>query len=211
MNLGLNHRQVNWDNFYFDNQFNGTQYDPSLPTNETYQTDRRSNLSAGAGLIYEYRINERKKLTAGIGFYNLNRPNQGFYGEVIPRDIRMSFFAKGIYKLDVDWDLVPSMQLSVQGVYREFLIGSSAKYTLVNRLNDYKALYGGLWYRNRDAAYMSVGMDYNNWFVGLSYDINFSKLVPASRARGGFEVAVRYILNHFRPKKTLHRVCPDYI
>lgn len=211
MNFGLNHRQVNWDNFYFDNQFDGIQYDPTLPTNETFQTDRKSNFSAGAGLIYEFRMHERKKITAGLSFYNLNRPNQGFYNEVIPRDIRMSFFAKGIYKLDVDWDLVPSVQLSVQGVYREFLIGSSAKYTLVNRLNDYKAVYGGLWYRNRDAAYLSVGMDYNNWFVGLSYDINFSKLVPASRARGGFEIAVRYILHHFRPKKTLHRVCPDYI
>jgi type IX secretion system PorP/SprF family membrane protein len=211
LNVGLNHRQVNWDNFYFDNQFNGIQFDPNLPTNEAYQSDRKTNFSAGAGLVYEYRINERKKLTTGIGFYNLNRPNQGFYGQVIPRDIRMSFFAKGIYKLDIDWDLVPSLQFSVQGVYREFLIGSSAKYTLVNKLNDYKALYAGLWYRNRDAGYLSVGMDYNDWFVGLSYDINYSKLVPASRARGGFEIAARYILHHFRPKKTLHRVCPDYI
>ena len=211
MNFGLNHRQVNWDNFYFDSQFNGIVFDPSLPTNENYQSDRRSNLSIGTGAIYEYRINERKKLTAGVGFYNLNRPNQGFYGQIVPRDIRINIFAKAIYKLDVDWDLVPSLQFSVQGVYRELLIGSSAKYTLVNRLNNYKALYGGLHYRNRDAAYLSVGMDYNDWFVGLSYDINFSKLVPASRVRGGFEIAARYIIHHFRPKKTIHRVCPDYI
>jgi hypothetical protein len=36
MNLGMNHRQVNWDQFYFDNQFNGINYDPSLPTGENY-------------------------------------------------------------------------------------------------------------------------------------------------------------------------------
>jgi len=178
---------------------------------ESYQTDKRSNLSTGVGALYEYRINERRKLTVGVGFYNLNRPNQGFYGQVIPRDIRMSLFAKGIYKLDIDWDLVPAIQFSWQGVYREFLIGSSLKYTLVNQLNDYKAFYAGLWYRNRDAGYLSVGMDYNQWFAGISYDINFSKLVPASRARGGIEIAVRYILNHFRPSKKLHRVCPDFI
>ena len=211
MNFGMNHRQVNWDNFYFDNQFNGIQFDPSLPTGELYQSDRRTNASVGTGFLYESLINERKKITAGVGFYNLNRPNQGFYTEKVTRDIRMNVFAKAIYKLDVDWDLIPSFQFSVQGKYREMLIGSSAKYTLVNRVNDYKALYGGLWYRNRDAAYLSVGMDYNNWFVGLSYDMNFSKLVPASNFRGGFEIAVRYILNHFRPKKSLHRVCPDYI
>ena len=211
MNFGMNHRQVNWNNFYFDNQFNGIQYDPSLPTGELYQADRKTNLSVGSGFLYEYLINERKKVTAGIGFFNLNRPNHGFYSQTIPRDIRMNVFAKAIYKLDVDWDLIPSIQLNVQGKYREMLIGSSAKYTLVNRVNDYKALYAGVWYRNRDAAFLSAGMDYNNWFVGLSYDMNFSKLVPASNYRGGFEIAARYILNHFRPKKTLHRVCPDYI
>lgn len=211
MNFGLNHRQVNWNNFYFDNQFDGIQFNPSYSSNENFQTDKRSNLTFGAGAIYEYRLNDRKKISAGLGFYNLNRPDQGFYGKVIPRDIRMNLFVKGIYKLDIDWDLVPSMQFSVQGKYRELLIGSSVKYTLVNKLNDYKALYGGLWYRNKDAAYLSVGMDYNDWFVGLSYDINFSKLVPASRVRGGFEIAARYIIHHFRPKKTLHRVCPDFI
>lgn len=211
LNFGMNHRQVNWDKFYFDSQYNGIQFDPSLPTNETYLNDKRTNVSAGTGLIYEYLINERKKITAGLGFYNLNRPNQGFYGTTIPRDIRMNLFAKGTYKLDIDWDLIPSVQLSLQGKYRELLIGSSAKYYLSNKMNDYKALYGGIWYRNRDAAYLSVGMDYNNWFVGLSYDMNFSKLVPASNFRGGFEIAARYILNHFRPKKTIHRVCPDYI
>jgi type IX secretion system PorP/SprF family membrane protein len=210
-NLGLNHRQINWDALYFDNQFDGVVFNPALPTMENFQSDRRSNASAGLGVLYEYRLNERKKLTAGLGFYNLNRPDQGFYTQVIPRDIRMSLFAKGIYKLDVDWDLVPAIQFSMQGVYRELLAGSSVKYTLVNKLNDYKALYGGLWYRNRDAAYLSIGMDYNNWFAGISYDINFSKLVPASRARGGMEIAVRYVLNHFRAKKNLHRVCPDFI
>ncbi len=211
VNIGINHRQVDWSKFYFDNQFNGVSFDPSLATNEAYQSDRKTNPSFGTGLVYEYYKNKREKIYAGISFFNLNRPNQGFYTEYIPRDIRMNLFAKGIYKLDVDWDLVPSINLSVQGKYREIIFGSSAKYTLSDKVGDYKAVYGGLWYRNRDAAYLSVGMDYNDWFVGLSYDINFSKLVPASNLRGGFEIAARYILHHFKPKKVIHRICPDYI
>jgi type IX secretion system PorP/SprF family membrane protein len=211
MNLGMNHRQINWDNLYWDNQFNGIVFDPTLPSNENYQTDRKTNLSIGTGAVYEIRKDDRNKITAGIGFFNLNRPNQGFYSTSIPRDIRFNFFARGIRKLDVDWDLLPSVQVNLQGVYREILIGSSAKYTIVKRVNDYKAIYGGIWYRNRDAAFLSIGMDYNNWFAGISYDINFSKLVPASRTRGGIELAVRYVMFHFRPSKSLHRVCPDYI
>lgn len=211
IHLGMNHRQVNWDAFYFDNQFNGSQYDPTLPTNENYQSDRKTNLTVGLGAVYEYQFQPRKKIIAGIGFYNLNRPNQGFYTQKIQRDIRTNFFINGIYKLDIDWDLVPGLSFSVQGKYREFMVGSSVKYTLVNRVGNYRALYAGLHYRNRDAAILSAGMDYQSWFVGLSYDLNFSKLVPASRTVGGFELAVRYILFHFKPSKSIHRVCPDYI
>jgi type IX secretion system PorP/SprF family membrane protein len=211
INIGLNHRQVNWDQLYFDNQFNGVIFDPSLPTNELYQTDRRTNLSIGVGGVYEYYRNKREKYSAGIGIYNINRPNQGFYGEKIQRDVRLNLFAKGMHKLDVDWDLVPAINFSIQGKYRELMLGSSVKYTLIDRLGLYRAVYGGLWYRNRDAACLTVGMDYQAWFAGISYDINFSKLVPASNARGGVEFAVRYILNHFKPSRSLHRVCPDYI
>jgi type IX secretion system PorP/SprF family membrane protein len=211
INIGMNHRQVNWDQFYFDNQFNGYVYDASLPTNEVYMADRKTNFSFGIGTIYEYYKNKRQKITAGIGFYNLNRPNHGFYGQTIPRDIRMNLFAKGLYKLDIDWDIVPAINVSIQGKYREIIMGSSLKYTLVDKAGSYRALYAGLWYRNRDAGYVSVGVDYQDWFVGLSYDVNFSKLVPASNARGGFEIAARYILHHFKPKKVIHRVCPDFI
>ena len=211
VNIGMNHRQLNFDKFYFDNQFNGVQFFPSLPTGEVLFSDARTNLNIGAGAIYEYYRNPRFNFTGGFGVYNINKPNQGFYGDIVRRDVRFTLFGKGIYELNYDWDLVPGLQVSVQGKYREIMIGSSAKYTLVNRLGDYKALYAGLFYRNQDAAFLSLGMDYQAWFVGVSYDINFSKLVPASRTRGGFEIAIRYIMHRFKPKKIVHRICPDYI
>lgn len=211
INIGVNHRQLSFDQYYFDNQFNGINFDPSLSPGELLSTDRKTNLSVGIGGIYQYYKNPRFNFTGGVGFYNLNRPNQGFYTQVIERDIRFAFFAKGIYELNYDWDLVPGMQVSIQGKYREINVGSSVKYTLINRLGEYRALYAGLWYRNRDAVFLSAGMDYQSWFVGVSYDINFSKLVPASQLRGGIEVAVRYILFRFKPKKITHRICPDYI
>lgn len=211
MNLGMNHRQLNFNNFYFDNQFNGVEFFPSLPTGEVLTSDRKTNISIGLGTTYQYYVNPHFNITGGVGVFNLNRPNQGFYQEKIKRDIRFNMFGKGIYALNYDWDLVPGFQLSVQGKYRELLIGSSVKYTLIDRLGEYRAVYAGLFMRNRDAAYFSLGMDYQAMFVGVSYDLNFSKLVPASRARGGVEIAVRYIIQRFKPKKISHRICPDYI
>lgn len=211
INVGMNYRQLNSNQFYFDNQYNGIMFDPTLPTNESLQTVRSTNFSVGTGFIYQYYMNERFNFTGGMSLFNINRPNQGFYGTDIPRDRRFYFFGNGIYKINYDWDLVPGVQVAIQGKYREIILGSSVKYTLVDKLGEYRALYGGLWYRNADAMYLSAGMDYQDWFFGISYDVNFSKLVPASNLRGGLELAVRYILHRFKPKKIQHRICPDYI
>jgi len=211
INFGMNHRQINWDALYFDNQYNGYIFDPTAATNETYQSDRKTNMSIGLGSLYEWRKNERFKVLTGFGIYNLNRPNQGFYTENVKRDIRFTLFAKGTFKINQKWDAVPSLQLNNQGIYRELMIGGSAKYYLTSQNKTYQALYGGIWMRNRDAAYLTFGYDYTDFFVGVSYDINYSKLVPASRARGGIEIAVRYIIRTFKPKRIIHRVCPDYI
>jgi type IX secretion system PorP/SprF family membrane protein len=211
LNSGLNHRQLNWDKLYFDNQYNGYIFDPTLPTNENYQSDRKSNLNIGLGLMYEWRRNNRFKVLSGLGSYNLNQPNQGFYNDVIKRDIRLTSFVKGTFMLNQKWDMIPSVQYSHQGIYREFIAGSSFKYYLNVSPQKYQAIYFGAWNRGVDASFLSLGFDYNDLFVGVSYDVNYSKLAPASRYRGGYEFAVRYIIRTFKPKKILHRVCPDYI
>jgi type IX secretion system PorP/SprF family membrane protein len=210
-NFGMNHRQLNWDNLYFDSQYNGYVLDQSLPSNENYFSDRKTNFSFGAGLIYEWQQSNRFKLASGFGAYNLNQPNQGFYNTEIKRDVRYNGFVKGTFMINENWDIVPSIQFSKQGVYREIIIGSSGKYYFKSSQGIYRAIYGGLWYRTKDAGYLSLGYDYKDLFVGISYDVNFSKLVPASNNRGGLEIAVRYIIRKFKPKNIIHRVCPDYI
>jgi type IX secretion system PorP/SprF family membrane protein len=211
INFGMNHRQLNWDKLYFDSQYNGYILDQSLPSNENYQSDRKTNLSMGAGLIYEWQKSNRLKISTGFGAYNLNQPNQGFYNTQIKRDVRYNSFLKGTFLLNENWDVVPSIQYSQQGVYREFILGTSGKYYLKSSKGVYRAIYGGLWYRTKDAGYLSLGYDFKDLFVGVSYDVNFSKLVPASNNRGGFEIAVRYIIRKFKPKNIIHRVCPDFI
>lgn len=211
INLGMNQRQLNSNAFYFDNQFNGVIFDPSLPSNEIFQTDRKTNFSTGIGTVFDWKIDPLNQLNAGFGFYNLNRPNQGFFGQKITRDIRGNLFARFNKNLRKDLILMPAMNISFQGKYREVVLGSSIKYLLSNQKTVYRAIQGGAWYRFKDAGYFTAGMDYQNWFFGVSYDLNFSKLTQASGARGGFELAVRYIYRSIKPKKIIHRVCPDYI
>ena len=213
INLGINHRQVNTDAFYFDSQYNGYIFNPLLPTNEIFQTDRKTNANIGLGAQYGWNISSRKYLKIGLSAFNLNRPNQGFYQDVIKRDLRWVWQVKYSQALNARWDILPSLQYSKQGTYDEVMLGSSVRYYLQGSDKNYihKALLAGVWSRARDAQILSVGCEYKDWFVGLSYDINTSKLVPASKARGGFEIAVRYIMYRFKPKRIDHRVCPDFI
>lgn len=209
--LGINSRSLQFDQFYFDNQFNGIFFDPNLPTGENLSNLSKTNVTIGAGLTYEFYMNERDRWTAGIGLFNINRPNQGFIGPKVQRDIRMNISARYQRKIDVDWDILPSLQFNTQGKYKELIFGAQAKYYLQNRNGFYKALYGGLYLRNRDAFYLVLGMDWQNIWAGVSYDINVSQLIPASNARGGLELSFRYIITRFKPKNIQHRVCPDFI
>jgi len=209
--LGINLRSFNAGAFNFDNQWNGTFFDNALPTNENFANQRRTNFTWGTGLGYEYQESKRKRVMAGIGLFNINRPNQGFFGEKIQRDIRFNLFARAEYEIGFDWDILPSIQLNLQGKYREFIIGSQVRYILKDRLGEYQSIMAGAFLRSSDAGYIVVGGEYQNWWAGLSYDINFSSLYVASNARGGLEISVRYILQRFNPSNIKHRVCPDYI
>lgn len=211
IHVGLNYRRVNMDKFYFDNQFNGLIFDASLPTNEAYQNDSRANLTSGAGIIHAFYYGKGNSLKTGISGHNLNRPNQGFYGVKVPRDIRISLFSQLDHSLNKKLAIIPGIGFNLQGKYRELILGSQVRYTLINKLGTYRAVDGGLWFRSRDAVVVRLGLAMQNWSVAASYDTNISKLIPASTARGGLEISVEYILTRFKPKKVIHRICPDYI
>lgn len=211
LQAGLNYRQVNMSKFYFDNQFNGVFFDPSLSTQETFLNDSRANFSVATGAVYTWNRGRNEQLTVGVAGFNLNRPNQGFYGSKIPRDRRLSLF--GIYEwpINQDWSVLPGFSLNFQGTYRELLLGGQGRYTLINRLGTYRAVDGGIWFRSRDAVIVRAGVAIQNWSFALSYDTNISKLIPASRLRGGLELSASCIITRFKPKQIIHRICPDYI
>lgn len=209
--IALNHRQFSFPNFYFDEQYNGLTFDPNSPITEDLQTTKKTNLSVGAGFIYQYYKNQRENFNFGFAAFNINQPNQGFYGEKVKRDLRLNLYARANLKLTEDFDVIPTAMIQFQGTYRELLLGGLLKYHLNPDINDYKAIYAGLLFRTKDAVFLNLGVEYHTWQVGVSYDVNFSSLKPASNGKGGLEISLRYIIHRFKPKKTLYRLCPEYI
>lgn len=209
--VGINYRQFNADAFTFNSQWNGIFFDQSMPTNEQFLSQSRTNVTFGLGAVYEMYKGKRERYYGGVGLFNINKPNHGFFGEDIPRERRLNMFAAADFKIDLDWDLMPSIQFNWQGTYLEFLAGSRARYIMKDRMGDYLAVVLGGYMRITDAAMLMGGVEWQNWWFGMSYDVNFSKLAVASRARGGLEFSARYILRTFKPSDKIFRVCPDYI
>ena len=210
--LGINHRNIDFSLLSFDNQFNGYYYDPSLSTQENFGTNKRTGFNMAIGAIYSYKPEYRKELVAGIGWFNIPQIKQSFYGDdLIKRDRRVMIHAKANYPLNYEWDIQPGIMMQFQGKYNEIIFGTNARYIIKDKKGEFIAPYAGVWLRNRDAAYLTAGAYYNSWKAGVSYDVNFSQLTPASNLRGGLEFSVQYILCIFKPKEIQHRICPDYM
>lgn len=212
LQIGFNHRRIDFSQLNFNNQFNGFYYDPTLPTMETFETASLTGMSLALGLAYKWQKEPRKRLVAGLGWFNIPQAKQSFYGnELIERDRRFAIHAKADYDLNFEWDLQPGLFMQFQGTYREIVFGSNVRYIYKDKKGEYIAPYAGLWFRNKDAIYAVAGAYYNNWIAGVSYDVNLSQLAPASNVRGGLEFSVQYILHVFKPKDIQHRICPDYL
>lgn len=212
LQLGFNRKSINFNQLNFDSQYNGFYFDPSLSTNENIGVQKYLNLNLAMGVIYKYQPAARKEIVGGIGWFNILTPDQSFFGEDgIDRDQRLVIHAKANYPLNFEYDLQPGLFLQFQGTYKEIVLGSNIRYLLVDKKGEFIAPYAGLWFRNRDAINLVAGAYYNNWKGAVSYDINISKLVPASQVRGGFEFSLQYILHIFKPADIQHRICPDYL
>jgi hypothetical protein len=72
-------------------------------------------------------------------------------------------------------------------------------------------LHIGGYIRAKDAFIPFLGIDYNPFSIGLSYDTNISQLKTVSQGRGGFELSISYAGFLDRGNTTKNAVvCPKF-
>ena len=70
-------------------------------------------------------------------------------------------------------------------------------------------VYLGTWVRFNDAIIPYIGLEFGEFHLGASYDVNTSSLKPASNVRGGGEISLIYIRKYVDPNaKKLN--CPKF-
>lgn len=202
-------RSINYNDLKFDNQYNGSFYDANIGNGETFGNTGGTYFNLHAGVSYHKEFSQRKEINGGVALHNIVKPQQTFFNADIPLHQRITFHAGGLFKVSDKIDVLPNVLFQQQHKFKEIVFGGQGKYHLNN--GNYKAIYGGVWYRNSDATYFNIGLDYADFHFGISYDLNLSSLSVASQNRGGFEFSVIYIISRFKPDIKRYKACPDYI
>jgi type IX secretion system PorP/SprF family membrane protein len=209
--IGYTGMNIDYGALQYDNQWNGYIFDPGISNNEVFARNSRGYANLGAGVVYRKTSSRSKEIIGGLSVYNINNPRQSFFNDgFVKLDKRWNMHGSYRFPITEEWLAEPMLMSSMQGTYNETNFGGIGYFITDNRAFAWKAVYAGVLGRARDAGYVVAGMHYNEWNVGLSYDINTSNLKPASNGRGGFEIAVIYIVP---PKvKPRHiKFCPDYM
>ena len=210
-NVGIGNRSFQYQNLYFDNQYNGDRYDGRLGTGEDFPKTSFTYPDVNVGLAYKIRLSERKNFTIGFAVHHLNQPQQSFFNDKQVR-LNMRFVAHASlrWKVAKKWDLVPELIFQQQDTKHEVAFGLHTKAYLFKQKESQVCLNFGAYYRNNDAAYLLLGMDYNAWQVNLSYDINTSKFQRATNTYGAIEVSVIYILAKVKKVNSFGKSCPIF-
>ena len=103
------------------------------------------------------------------------------------------------------------ISIAIGLVYRELDLGGAVRYILLDRFSYWRTVMAGMYWRASDAGYLFAGSEYDDWTVGISYDLNFSDLVPASRHLGGIELTAVRVFRKKPPVPCRYKACPTQL
>lgn len=206
-----NQNSVDYSKFYFDNQYNGYMYDPSIVPMENFPRSQMHYFDFHAGIWAQRWIRPNLPLNFGLSVYHINKPKKTFYEEVeVKLDRKMTLYVNSSIQVSKQTYVLPSVYWYNQRMLNEIFFGG----LLYKKTQDlaFRGFYLGGWLRMGDAAILSAAADYQNLHIGISYDFNVSSLVAASNGRGGFEIAIRYLFSNPTkiPLPEKH-ICPTFL
>ncbi len=186
--IGVTNRSVNLDKFIFGDSWDpvNLQFDPTLfPTGESLTNSSIFYADFNLGLSVHHLVNTKWMYELGVSASHINEPIESFYGE--ENKVGIKFIASATLQriLSEKVLLKPEAYFITQQGVTETIIGAN----LVFGMEGVK-LHGGLWTRIGRDIMPALGLEYNDFTMMFSYDINVSNQRIASNYQGGFEFSL---------------------
>lgn len=169
---------------------------------------------ASAGLAFNSEFADGSRYYYGVAVYHILRSKVYFFDQ--SNDILRPRFTinGGVNFITGNLDHIYMYgDAMMQGGHRQLILGLYYSHILkeYEDSRDNISVSAGSSYRWADAIIPNVRLEMRHWQLGTSYDVNISKLKPASMYRGGLEVTLSYVneLNAMRSRKySEHIGCP---
>jgi type IX secretion system PorP/SprF family membrane protein len=195
----------------FDDQFVNGSYSASNPTSQTFNATSFSYIDASTGLSFSSFIGNNAKVYFGAGLYHFTKPSLSFMLDNTIRLNKKWVFNTGLSAYTDTYNKVTAyVDYTRQGGNRMVQGGILFTHNLDDTGDDARfSISGGAAYRLKDALIPVIKVNTNKLSVGLSYDVNISKLRTASAYRGGFELTLTYMDLWNKSKIELQKIkCP---
>lgn len=210
--IGIDPTKMQWAS-----QYNGLNYDPAIFNGEGVGFTPFSYGDIGAGITWWYHKKDNNIITfspnhARVGFaiFHVNKPKFSLYSGEAKLPMKFVFHSDVLLPIHESLYLYPNFLFQYQNKQSEIVFGSMVKYIIkpaskfTSHSNE-SSFSAGLNFRVTnilDALIPQVYFNMANFSVGLSYDVNISKLNNYSNYRGGFEISLRFI----NPDGFIHRL-----
>jgi type IX secretion system PorP/SprF family membrane protein len=150
------------------------------------------------GVLYNASTNGNNNYYFGASAYHLNHPRESFLGvDTINVPTRLTLHGGGYFPVaGSPSTLYVSALFNRQAGAHDFVLGGAWEVTADADEQSPTNFYAGLWARISnvtDAVIPYVGMDFGNFNLGVTYDVNVSALKTASESRGGIEISLIWI------------------
>lgn len=223
----LNQRNVNYESLTFQDQFKN-ELGYVVPTGENLPPNNFSFSDISVGLNYSYNPSERTAFFIGASMHHVLEPRISFFEVPDPSQTPAPIEGPGVdlyrkYAVQLSAELpieangaislLPRLLFSNQGPHLRINAGSNIRF-LLDDSNDFAFQIGG-WVRpvrnEQEALFLDafvgmVGLEFENFRFGLSYDINTRDLQVYRQGQGSFEISLSYIGN-FENESIL---CPTF-
>lgn len=183
--LGFINKSVDFTKLVFDQQWNGTIFDPDADSGEPYNGNSIVSPDFSFGGIICRDFNKLIKATIGASIFHINKPKISFYESENRMDYKLVFHALLNLKMNEQIQIAPGAYFAVQQFSNELMLGSNVLF-----VNDNMKFITGIWYRHERDIIPHLGFYVQDFTVEFSYDINISKLHIASNYRGGVEISL---------------------
>ncbi|RFM29650.1 PorP/SprF family type IX secretion system membrane protein [Deminuibacter soli] len=199
---------INTSNLKFEDQLTSTGFTGVSSEIFSGSTLKSNYMDVNAGILYTGSTSDKNNFYAGVSIYHLTRPKQSFTGALYLLNQRTTFHAGGYFPVGDALTLHLSALQSMQAGAHETVLGGAMQF-MASPEGTAKpvSFYAGSWLRLQDALIPYLGLEFSDFRLGVTYDVNTSALKTGSNSKGGIEISLIYIN---RPSETKGLPCPKF-